>query len=304
MTVSVIVPTYNGAHKISGVINALRGQDFKAFELIIVIDGSTDDTEEVLGRMDLSFAPTRIIKQENSGRAAVRNRGAGEASGELLIFFDDDMLPLANCIEGHVHHHIQNPDSILTGGLREPVNASSPDIMKYRAYLSNKWNTEIRSIDGKLGADQIFITAANFSIRKHDFQALQGFDERLNDAEDFDFAVRAYKAAIPLYFKEEVFAWHHDQLTCVSYVKRQRQYLEANKKLSVIKPWIYAEGYRKPIAQPIGWRRIVYSLFCNKLFVSAVDRGAFSILPTKVKYLLYDLIISANGIFFPEKVKL
>src|SRR5206468_10641402 len=119
MTVSVIVPTYNGAHKLNGVFEALQREIFKDFELIIVIDGSTDNTLEVINNYKSNFDRIKIVTRANGGRSKVRNTGAKAATGDLLIYFDDDIRPDPDCVKLHVDHHVKYSNSILTGGTRE-----------------------------------------------------------------------------------------------------------------------------------------------------------------------------------------
>jgi glycosyltransferase involved in cell wall biosynthesis len=303
MTVSVVIPTYNGGNKIGGLIESLRAQIYKEFEVVIVIDGSMDNTRKVLEETDLTFVPFRIIYQSNNGRASVRNRGALEANGELLIFFDDDMLPLKNCIEEHVKHHKQYPNSIVTGGLGEEVNKLSPDILKYKSYLSSKWTNALKTDNnGKLINGSHFLTAANFSISKTTFIRLHGFDEQLRDAEDFDLAVRAIKADIPLYFKKNAFAWHNDSITCKTYIRRQREYTKAINVLTRLKPWLVTEGFIKNTAPPSKYKAYLYKLFLSRIWIDAADKNHFVFLPKPWRYKLYDIIVAANGIYFSDRV--
>ena len=303
--VSVIIPTFNGAQKLPFILNSLGKQTHLAEEVLVVVDGSTDNTYDVLEKHKESTKNLRIIYQENKGRAAVRNKGANEASGHLLVFFDDDMLPLPDCLEKHVAHHLAHPKSILTGGLSEVIDKTSKDILKYRHFLSLKWNEELRTDqNGKLQDGYLFLMAANFSIAKDTFLRLSGFDERLNDAEDFDLAVKAFKSGVPLYFKKDVFAWHNDKITCASYIRRQRQYALAHQKLINIKPWLAEETFMERPSLPKGWRKIIFKLFLHKIWIKAVDKDKFKRLPQKLRYKLYDLVITSNGIYYPEKVPL
>src|SRR5262249_31588358 len=90
---SVIIPTYNRAGRISHCLEAMRTQESGCeFEIIVVDDGSTDETLRVLQR----FSEVRIISQSNAGPAAARNRGVREASGEIVLFTDDDCEPFPN----------------------------------------------------------------------------------------------------------------------------------------------------------------------------------------------------------------
>jgi glycosyltransferase involved in cell wall biosynthesis len=305
MSVSVIIPTYNGAKKIGGIIQALQKQTCPPFEVIVVIDGSTDNTRAVLHSLQQELKSLKIIEQENKGRAAVRNTGAKNATGDLLIFFDDDMLPLENCIAGHLAHHQKHEGSILTGGLDEPVNKRSADILKFKSHLSKKWNSELQADEeGKLFKQNVFIAAANFSISKDLFEKLGGFDERLKDAEDFDFAVRASNAGIPLYFNKQVFAWHNDTISCASYIKRQRQYAIAHKNLVSLNPWMAEQEYIKPVQKPIGWKKVIFKIFASAFWIKAIDHGKLKFLPQQLRYKIYDLVITSNGVYYTDKATL
>jgi glycosyltransferase involved in cell wall biosynthesis len=90
--VSAIIATYNSAATISHAIESALAQDFEGFEVIVVDDGSTDATPEVLGRY---AGRIRTVRQDNRGTAAARNVAAGAAKGEYLAFLDadDEWLP-------------------------------------------------------------------------------------------------------------------------------------------------------------------------------------------------------------------
>jgi glycosyltransferase involved in cell wall biosynthesis len=85
--VSVVIPTYNRAAVLERSIRSVLGQTLKDFELIVVDDGSTDSTQELLVRFD---GKLRYAFQENRGVAAARNTGIGLSIGELVAFLDSD----------------------------------------------------------------------------------------------------------------------------------------------------------------------------------------------------------------------
>ena len=122
MKVSIIIPTYNGSHKILKTLKCLEKQSFKNFEVIVVIDGSTDCTADLLKKQKFDFQSFKIIEQANQGRAKVRNNGAEISQCDLLIFFDDDMRPLQDCVLKHVEHQKKYFESILTGGVGMDLN--------------------------------------------------------------------------------------------------------------------------------------------------------------------------------------
>lgn len=306
MTISVIIPTFNGARKIVGLLKALEEQTLMADEVVVVIDGSTDETKAILESSTFNIKKLSVIVQDNKGRSIARNNGVKNASGELLIFFDDDMRPAPDCIAEHVEHHLRYPGTILTGSAIDEENDNKSDIQLYRAFLSRKWSMPLQGLAGKpLPRENIFVTAANFSISKKLFLELKGFDEALNDAEDFDLAVKAFNNNVPLYYKHEAFAIHDDSFTCASYIKRHREYQQAHSKLRKIKPLMYSKFNLREIKQPAWYKSVIYRLFAFRFWLWTVDSfNWLKLLPKKLRYRIYDLIITANGIYYPEKIKL
>lgn len=89
--VSIILPTYNRAHFLPDAFNSLSSQTFKDWELIIVDDGSDDDTDKVIAELQAKHSfPITFVKQENSGPAQARNAGIKLAKGKFVAFFDSD----------------------------------------------------------------------------------------------------------------------------------------------------------------------------------------------------------------------
>ncbi len=85
--VSVVIPTYNNAALLHETLDGVRQQTFKDFEIIVVDDGSTDNTAEVVKRYDPTL---RFVQQSNQGPAAARNQGVSLAQGEFIAFCDHD----------------------------------------------------------------------------------------------------------------------------------------------------------------------------------------------------------------------
>jgi glycosyltransferase involved in cell wall biosynthesis len=305
MKVSVIVPTYNGANKLPFILDALSKQTYKQFEIIIAIDGSVDNSLEVAKSYSTNFSCFSIVQQANKGRASIRNFGAQNSNGSLLVFFDDDMCPSPSCLQEHIAHHEEFLGSILTGAQMDIDEKGRKDVQQFKATLSRKWFEPLKKYLGKpLPKENLFLTAANFSVSKELFNLLSGFDEQLSDAEDFDLAARAYEAGIPLYFNYNAFAWHDDAITAVSYIKRQRQYAIAFKELRQLKPWLKTKGYINLSTSSIGLKRIVFLFFTFRIWINAIDKQSLNFLPKTIRYKLYDWIITANGVIYPEKIAL
>lgn len=301
MEISVIIPTYNGAHKILNLIKALEQQTILPREVIVVVDGSTDNTAELLNTANYHLPSLKLVIQENRGRAAVRNKGVSFAHGNLLLFFDDDMIPEPDCLERHLLHHQQFPNTIMVGKADEPVNDSSSDFMKFKVYLNKRWT---QGFDEYKEIKSTFLSAANFSLLKSTFLILDGFDERLRDAEDYDMAVRAKLKGIPVYYNSKAFAWHNEILSPDKYIQRLRQYQVANKKLIEIKTDLHTKESIGSVVMPVGIKALFFKIFCHRFWITSIDKEYWSWLPQKLRFLLYDWIITANGSFYPDKVML
>ena len=95
MKVSVIIAAYNSAEFVVETLESVLNQTLEDFEIIIVNDGSTDNTLEILNDYASNYDKITVIDQENSGPAMARNRGLDIAKGDFIFFFDaDDILEL------------------------------------------------------------------------------------------------------------------------------------------------------------------------------------------------------------------
>ncbi len=298
--ISVIIPTYNGSQKIVRCLNALAKQTRLPNEVIVVIDGSTDDTQEILNalKIDLNI---QVIVQDNLGRSASRNSGVGKAKGNLLIYFDDDIRPSSESIERHVNVHAKNQSIVISGQILEDTSLSDKDIFRFKAYLSQKWTSKYHEGINQLSHKNLFLTAANLSVRKEDFEKLGGFDSRLKDAEDFDLAMRALNAGMNVLFDKSNIAWHDDVITCKAYIQRQKQYQGAYNKLIQINP-SYKDlvGERKLNLNFL--KRSIYFVLSWKFWVDQIDKNRLTILPKKIRYRFYDIVITGLSKIYPNRI--
>jgi glycosyltransferase involved in cell wall biosynthesis len=309
MIVSVIIPTYNGAHRIMNVLRSLEKQLYKPDEVIVVIDGSTDGTAELVGNSSFQLKGLKIINQENRGRAQVRNRGAREANGDLLLFVDDDMVAPETWVKEHLAHHQSFPDSIVTGKLEGYNAKNADDFQKFRIWLHKKWDKGMPvALDSGSSKPLTspYITANNFSIPKKLFKQLDGFDSRLRDAEDYDLAVRALSTGIPVYFSNKAICFNNDvdNVNCQKYIKRFREYTAAQGVLQNLKPEIYGRTHQYASTVPKGVKGKIFLTLCSNWWINSVDKGLWKWIPEVIRFKLYDMVVTANGVFYPDKVKL
>lgn len=297
MKASVIIPTYNRADKIGNLLDSLLNQTVNDFEVIVVVDGSTDNTVEVVEPYKNRFTQFKLMVNQNQGRSKTRNAGANVASGDLLIFYDDDMVPASDSVKKHYEFHTQNNIGALLGGnLVEYVEPQKTDIQNYKASLTKKWTKKYVQNISPLNINNLFFTAANCSIPRNVFEQLNGFDERLTDAEDFDLAYRAIENSSPVFFDKTNVAIHNDSITCVGYIKRIRQYQQAQQKLKELYP--NKKKYREKTSMV---KHCVYRLFAFGFLSRLIDQSrVLMIFPEKIRYRLYSVIIHSLGVEYPQ----
>ncbi len=180
--VSVIIPTFNRAHLIRETIDSVLKQTYQNFEIIIVDDGSTDNTAEVVK----SYSDPRIsyFYQPNSGLPAkARNVGLTRASGEFIAFLDSDDIWFPRKIERQLTEFAKNPEllGIGTNVLLFPGPRKIPSRLPHDSRL-----------DFKTLLKGSFLYNSSFLIRRSVIEAIGFLDEdcRLRAAEDFDYWLR------------------------------------------------------------------------------------------------------------------
>ena len=300
---TVIVPSYQGEKKIRNLIESLILQDFNDFELLLVIDGSTDNTfsvaDDLLSKTNLNYS---ILQKPNSGRGSTRNFGAKCAKGTFLVFFDDDMVLEPDCLSAFVSFHQQHTNSIAVGRQVENKAWMKTDFQVYKACLSEKWEIRTNNEEVRYTKDNLHLTAANLSLPKQLFNTLKGFDERLSDVEDFEFGTRAFELGLPIYYEQKAKAWHNDFITCKSYVLRQRQYNKAYQELFIFRPDLIGK-YAQTIPNKTSiLKKMFYLIFSFTFWSKWIDEESFflKILPTTIRYKLYDVVVWSQGKTFVQ----
>ena len=127
--VSVIMPAYNSQAYIEASINSVIKQTYSCWELIIINDGSTDNTSEIANKFIQTDKRIKVISQENQGETAARNTGLANASGKYIAFLDSDDLYMDTFLEKMVSRiQTGNCDAVYCGfkNIRENMNMGEP----------------------------------------------------------------------------------------------------------------------------------------------------------------------------------
>jgi GT2 family glycosyltransferase len=276
------------------LLDAVAGLDELPDETVVMVDGSQDGTVELLAA-ERRIPNLRHVWHPNSGRATVRNRGAAHAMYPLLLFLDDDMVPMPGFIGEHRAHHEAHPGTIVTGAQMNRPGATV--ISRYLAHKSRQWSVAMSGYGSRLlDAGVPFLNGANFSLRRDTFSDLGGFDERLTDAEDYDLGVRARARGIRLYYRHQALAWHDDHASLRSHIARQRQYRHAHalrQHLSVgPSPDPRREGN---VDRPL-WKRVGFRVLGWPLWLRLFDiEGLLRLIPENTRLRLFDWVITAQA---------
>lgn len=113
--VSIIMPAYNAENSIKASINSVLNQSYTNIELIIVNDGSSDDTKKIVNEMQLLDSRIRLINIDNNGVSNARNVGINESKGEYIAFIDSDDTVQSDFIEQMISHYADNVDLVCCG---------------------------------------------------------------------------------------------------------------------------------------------------------------------------------------------
>lgn len=161
--ISIIIPTYQHGDTIETCLLSLFNQIFKDFEIIVVNDGSTDNTTEVLEKYKDRI---KIINQKNLGAPAARNKGFKESTGDFLIFCDADVKTRQEML------------TKMLGTLEKHPEAS----FAYSSFMWGRKKFGLREFDAESLKKMNYITSTTLIRREH----FPGWDEKLKKLQDWD----------------------------------------------------------------------------------------------------------------------
>ena len=231
----MVIPCYNQAHFLSEAIQSVLSQSYPDFEVIVVDDGSTDDTAEVASGYAAANRRVRLIRQENRGLAGARNRGLAESRGEYVVFLDSDDRLVEEALEVGVRELASHPECAFVSGHYRPISADGdPYAVPRQARIEEDHYLALLR-------DNYISMPASVMYRRWVFEEVEGFDGSVDAAADWDLYLRVARR-FPVYHHGEVVAdyrWHGSNMTAdpalmlrstVSVLRGQRQLVEGNKR--------------------------------------------------------------------------
>ncbi|MBI4838721.1 MAG: glycosyltransferase [Nitrospirae bacterium] len=229
---SVIIPAYNAEDTIRNCLDALEKQTIpkEDYEVIVVDDGSTDRTPEIIKRF-----PVKYLRQKNKGPASARNSGAGEAKGEIILFTDADCVPQESWIKEMIMP-FKDPAVIAVKGAYKTKQRSLT-----ARFAQTEFEERFKMLEKADSIDMVDTYSAAF--RKQAFLSFGGFDPSFPVAnnEDTELSYKMSRAGCKMVFNPAAIVFH-------------LKHPDTIKKYAKLKFW---RGY---------WRVVVYKRYPDKMF--------------------------------------
>ncbi len=269
--ISVIIPTYNRAPTLKIALEHLARQDGVEFEVIVVDDGSTDDTAEIVKKFDVRGARCEGIKyiyQKNAGQGTARNKGVQEASADIVLFIGDDIFVQPGFLKAHLETHQSHPekntvvlgystwnppsewgaDWVRMGGGWFPV-----EVNDYMRFLERSgWQFGYGFLKPGLVENPQpykFFYTSNISLKKSYFQK-EKFDESFKAYgwEDMELGYRLFKNHdLKLFYQPDAKAYHHHHIPETELPKKMQRVGQSAVLFKQKHPdaWVIPTGLKK-----------------------------------------------------------
>lgn len=252
--VSVIVPVYNAEEYIGATLDSIINQDFNSYEIIVVDDGSTDQSPEIISeKLTKSTADYRIIRQDNAGVSSARNRGMQEATGEYLVFIDAD-----DYVTGNHLSELYNGEtdfSMVQFIKKENDKLSTPHRFSTESITCDEFIKKELRMEMPFNFWQLMYKAS--IIKENSIR----FNPNLIYGEDIDFALRAllYGDEVAISNEATYYYIQHSQSAIKTSEYRRFEVIEIFENLAEF----YRSQGRDDLARLIVTSRIPKAIFGN-----------------------------------------
>jgi GT2 family glycosyltransferase len=223
---SVVIPTFNRLaelRRVVAAVSAQAGPEGVEPELLVVDDGSTDGTSSWL-RSQASIGALRVLHQENSGPARARNRGAREATGDVVLFLGDDTVPQPGWLAAHLEEHrlLAHEGPIAVVGYTSFPAAADTPFLRFINEFGAQFGYQL--IEHPHGVPFKFFYTSNISLPRRELVDRGGFREDFPAAawEDIEFAYRACTEGMILHYQPRARVLHHHRIQPRTFCRRQR----------------------------------------------------------------------------------
>lgn len=299
---SIIVPHYNGLERIRGLLGTTLPQMTEWRELIIVDDGSTDQSPAGIENAIRSCVQARLVRRVNGGRSVARNTGARQACGAFLVFLDNDIILPPDFFDRIETIHAKLPHAWITGSVvQDVIDSPHADFLTFRKRLDYV-SSHLRSDSEGLAVSGTF-SSQQLGVSREAFLAIGGFDERLRDCEDFELSVRVADSGQKIIHDLRNVVRHADYVDFNVFIRRQIEYKCGRERLRKLHPELVARfpNVLRPGVGMSATKKLIRRLFVfDQFWKNVYHSGLLMITPRRFRYLIYDLVISSTVLLSPE----
>ena len=229
---SIIIPVYNRPDEVAELLESLRQQSYRNYEIIIVEDGSSVPCEAVV-KAYADRLPVTYYTKPNSGPGQTRNYGAERAKGEYLLIWDSDILIPEGYFEAIESFLNANPVDAFGGPDR--AHASFTDVQKAINYSMTSFFTTGGIRGGKKKLDKFFPRSFNMGIRREVYTQLGGF-RAMRFGEDVDFSYRIVEAGYKTALIPDAYVYHKRRTDFRKFFRQVHNSGIARINLSILHP--------------------------------------------------------------------
>ena len=204
MKYSFIIPVYNRPNEVDELLQSLKTQTFKDFEVVVVEDGSNIPCEKVVCSYS-SDLNVHYYNKPNSGPGQTRNYGVERAQGEYVLILDSDVVLPPGYLQA-VDDELQQEPCDAFGGPDRAHKDFTP-MQKAINYAMTSFFTTGGIRGGKKKMDKFYPRSFNMGVRREVYEALQGFS-KMRFGEDIDFSTRIFKGGYKCRLFPEAWVWH------------------------------------------------------------------------------------------------
>jgi GT2 family glycosyltransferase len=214
-TASIVIPTFNGGSRVRNCLDSLVKQTAgRNVEILVVDDGSTDNTADVVR----GYSSVRLISQANAGPATARNHGAMEAQGAILLFTDDDCVPMPDWLEAMLGP-FNDPEVVGAKGVyRTHQKSLAARFVQIEYEDKYRLMASLPSID--------FIDTYSAGFRRERFLEMAGYDTSfpVACAEDIELSYRMSARGWKMKFVPAAIVYHTHPDTVARYLKKKYKF--------------------------------------------------------------------------------
>ncbi|MEX2598238.1 MAG: glycosyltransferase [Dehalococcoidia bacterium] len=245
---SVIVPTHDRVELLREMLLSLKDQTvpMDSFEVIVVIDGGSEQLWSMLQAQDVPYH-LRPVRQRQAGPSVARNRGARLASGRILVFLDDDMLPGQSFLAEHLSLHDHNPNAVVLGPYIPPSLNRVAGQGGWNVWEARVLDRHYRAVaSGHRPPAGRRLYSGNFSVPRDDFWRVGGFDQSLERGEDVELGFRLEQAGLTYHFSLGAGSVHRGYRGFESWCRSAYLYGQCDALFA-------AEKGHKTLPEVLGW---------------------------------------------------